>query len=102
MSDNRHNHQRCTCGNYNTAQNGFNLKEKLRAIDFAIVDTALYLDVYPDCQKALEHYHMLIAEREKLAEAINCKYGPITIKENKSRTKWEWVRGPWPWEPDAN
>lgn len=78
------------------------LKKKLREIDFAIYDTVLYLDVYPECQKALEYYRELIGERENLADAINSKCGPMTIRDGQNCSKWEWTKGPWPWEPDAN
>ena len=84
------------------ATNCARLKKKLQTIDFAIVETTLYLDAYPHCRAALDYYHKLIAEREALAGAINEKCGPVCIRGNKSRTEWNWVEGPWPWEPDAN
>ena len=78
------------------------LKRKLQAIDFAIIETGLYLDAYPECRHALEYYHKLIAERDAVVAIINEKCAPISMRENKSRTEWNWVQGPWPWESDAN
>ena len=78
------------------------LKRKLDTIDFAIVETSLYLDAYPTCRHALDHYHKLVAEREAIVQMINEKCGPICIRDNKSRTEWNWVSSPWPWEADAN
>ena len=78
------------------------LKRQLQAIDFSIVETVLYLDAYPNCRQALDYYHKLIAEREALVSVINEKCGPVSARENKSRTEWNWIRGPWPWELDAN
>ena len=78
------------------------LKQKLRVIDFAIVDTVLYLDAYPDNGQALEYYHRLLRERESLAESIHAQCGPTTAWSNESTQKWDWIQGPWPWEPDAN
>ena len=78
------------------------LTKKLRAIDFAIVETVLYLDAYPDCAQALNYYHKLIAQRESLASMINETCAPINSMSNKSRSRWQWVDGPWPWESDAN
>ncbi|MBR2387187.1 MAG: spore coat protein CotJB [Clostridia bacterium] len=78
------------------------LKRKLQTVDFAIIETVLYLDAYPNCRAALDYYHKLVAERESLANAINEKCGPICHRGNKSRTEWNWVDGPWPWELDAN
>ncbi len=76
--------------------------DTLRAIDFAIQETVLYLDAYPNHPEALEYYHALIAQREKLTAAYESSCGPLTIYQNRSRSSWDWVKGPWPWEADAN
>ena len=76
---------------------------ELQSVDFSIVDTVLYLDAYPDCRKALAHYKTLIAEREALRRALAEECGmPTTAYENASDDAWEWVRGPWPWQIEAN
>ena len=79
------------------------LKKQLQAIDFSIVETVLYLDVYPHCQKALAHYHSLLGERAELAAKLaeECQM-PITHLENASKDSWDWINNPWPWELDAN
>jgi len=77
------------------------LQQKLQAVDFAIVETTLYLDVYPDCKKALEYHKRLLKERKLIAEALRGSCGPTTAWEEQI-DGWEWVKGPWPWEPDAN
>lgn len=82
--------------------NCLSLQKKLQSVDFAIVDTVLYLNAYPENREALEFYHKLVKEREELAATINEKCGPIDAMSNKSRTEWNWVDGPWPWEPEAN
>ena len=74
----------------------------LRALDFAIQETVLYLDAYPECSEALAYYHALCAEREKAMALYEKQCGPQTIYGNVSRNSWDWVKGPWPWEPDAN
>ncbi len=78
-----------------------NPMNKLREIDFAIWETALYLDAYPKCRRALEYYTRLTAERERRRAQMNAK-APLTAFENKNAGEWNWVKGPWPWEPDAN
>ena len=95
------------CKNGQTGMEGMpcncsGLMKKLQAVDFAIVETALYLDAYPDSQKALEFYHRLLKERELLADAYHTRCGPTTAWDNKSTDSWDWVKGPWPWEADAN
>ena len=95
---------RCTCNSGAGVQdrNCQAIKKKLQVVDFAIIDTVLYLNAYPECQEALDYYHKLIEERKMLEKAVNEKCGPVTIMGNESRTEWSWVLGPWPWEPDAN
>lgn len=84
------------------ATNCTKLKKKLQTVDFAIVETTLYLNAYPNCRTALDYYHKLLAERESLIGVINEKCGPMSARDNKSRTDWTWIDGPWPWEADAN
>lgn len=99
MSDNR-----CGCARENECVGRKECSElmcKLRKVDFAIYDTVLYLDVYPDCVKAQEFYQKLICEREELCRLINSSCGPVTFN-NVLSGKWNWTKGPWPWEPDAN
>jgi len=90
------------CRGTDVHSNCESLRSKLKTVDFALIDTALYLDVYPNCKKALEYYRALKKEREMLAEAINGKCGPITIRDNENATEWTWEKGPWPWEAEAN
>lgn len=78
------------------------VREKLRAVDFALVETTLYLDAYPHCAEALAYYHKLLAERHALAESYAQLCGPLTAYANMSETCWQWVKTPWPWELDAN
>ena len=75
---------------------------QIRAIDFAIQETVLYLNAYPGCRQALEFYHHLIAQRKQLMEHYEKEHGPLTMYGNTSHSSWDWIEGPWPWEPDAN
>ena len=74
----------------------------LRALDFAIQETVLYLDAYPECRQALEYYHKLIEMRERVLSSYEKACGPMTMYGNKSQRSWDWVEGPWPWENEAN
>lgn len=78
------------------------LMSKIRAVDFAIQETVLYLDAYPCNQEALEYYHSLIEIREKLMSSYQTACGPLTNDGNTSRTNWEWISSPWPWEIESN
>lgn len=74
------------------------LLQRLRQIDFAIYDTILYLDAYPNCRKALSHYHALLNMQKKLMAEYEAQYGPVTAFGNTSQTSWDWTSTPWPWE----
>lgn len=74
----------------------------MQALDFAIQETVLYLDAYPNCEQALEYYHTLIEQRRELSESYEASCGPISIYGNTSKHSWDWVAAPWPWEPEAN
>ena len=74
----------------------------IRALDFALQETVLYLDAYPDCKQALEYYHHLLEQRTMVMASYEKKCGPLTMYGNVSHNSWDWVMGPWPWEPEAN
>ncbi len=73
----------------------------LQAIDFAIYDTVLYLDAYPENKKALEYYNSLIQDKNAVKAELQAKYGPLTVYENTGN-EWKWTDNPWPWQLEAN
>lgn len=83
-------------------RNGINhgeaLMQKIRQVDFALYDTILYLDAYPNCRKALAHYHTLLEMHKKLKAEYEAEHGPITAFGNESRNSYDWTATPWPWE----
>ncbi len=83
----------CGCGNKENA-----LLRKLQAVDFALYDTILYLDAYPNCRKALAYYHSLLETQKKLQAEYEAEFGPVTAFGNLSRDEWKWTSTPWPWE----
>lgn len=89
--------------NHNGNRNDCTAKlNKLRALDFALQETVLYLDAYPENKQALRYYHQLMKEREQLMEDYQAHCGPLTMYGNTSQNAWDWIKGPWPWHPDAN
>lgn len=84
--------------NRRNSQGGDAILQKLRQIDFALYDTILYLDAYPNCRKALSHYHNLMEMQKQLTAEYEAKYGPVTAFGNVSRESWDWTATPWPWE----
>ena len=78
------------------------LLDMIQTIDFALVETILYLDAYPDNRQALVFYHKLLTERTRLAEQYEKNVGPLTATANRSTASWNWTKAPWPWELAAN
>ena len=75
--------------------------DQIRMVDFSLVEINLYLDAYPNCREALDHYHKLIDRRNKLVAEYE-RYAPLTAFSNTSTESWDWVKSPWPWQYDAN
>ena len=69
---------------------------KIRELDFAIVELALYLDTHPTDEKALCLHRKYVKEMKELKEKYQKIYGPLTI--NYPCNKWRWLEQPWPWE----
>lgn len=94
----------CTGGNcgragINARENGnsYNcnaLFERIRQIDFAILDATLYLDVYPDCRDAIEYIAAKNTERSELMTQYETTCGPLTMHGITSGVN----TSPWPWQ----
>jgi hypothetical protein len=78
------------------------LMDQIRAVDFALYETVLYLDVYPHSCDALETYHKLKAQSHALHEEYESVCGPLTAFGNRSTASWDWMSKPCPWEYDAD
>ncbi len=74
------------------------LGKKLKAVDFALQETVLYLDAYPCNQEALKYYKELSELRESLVAEYESGCGPLTMYGNKNAEAWDWISSPWPWE----
>ena len=78
------------------------LKLRLQAIDFSMVDTLLYLDACPDDTRALAYFRKLNSEREELVAMMESAGCPPLRATEGTANRFRWNEGPWPWEPDAN
>ena len=78
-----------------------NLQKKLQKVNFAIVELVLYLDAYPNCEKAKNYYKELTTERHTLIKALTEAGFPISAM-TPNNGNWTWTNGPWPWEYEAN
>lgn len=70
---------------------------QVQTADFELIDTNLYLDVYPYCNKALDYFYKTREKAEYLRREYEQKYGPLTANANRTDS-WDWIESPWPWE----
>ena len=107
MNDNNRN---CNCmnnmqtmnlsANNNTSYNCDNTREemleRIKCLNFAIIELGLYLDTHPDDEKALCLHRKYCKEYRELTDNYQKVYGPLTIQFPCN--KWRWLEEPWPWE----
>ena len=74
------------------------LKNRLRALDFALIEVGLFLDTHPTNAKALACFNKLNGERQLIYDEYTEKYGPIKMTDSHAVNSWDWVESPWPWE----
>lgn len=79
-------------------ENGMNncsaLLDRIRQIDFAVLDATLYLDVYPNCTEAIEYIAAKNAERSELVAQYEPVCGPLTMHGITGGVN----TSPWPWQ----
>lgn len=77
--------------------------KRIRICDFVLYELALFLDTHPDCCEALELFHKYYEMRTNAVEEYTRQFGPLVMHDAHNNTqKWCWLKGPWPWEREAN
>ena len=74
---------------------------ELQALDFAIVELALYLDTHREDMEALELYQKYQELYDRCREVYEKKYGPLNHISARDGD-YTWLDDPWPWELGAN
>lgn len=69
---------------------------KVRELDFAVEELALYLNTHPDDRKALCLHNNYARQLKDAKDKYQRAYGPLT--SNYPCNKWRWLENPWPWE----
>ena len=77
------------------------LLNEIRALDFALLETGLYLNAY-DCEEAKDYFKMTQDKREQLVHEYETNYSPLRMENGMKNGHWQWHQGPWPWESEAN
>ena len=69
------------------------------ALNFAMIDLNLYLDVFPNDREKINLYNQYSNQKENLLKEYESKYGPITLNSDSLNTyPWAWNNMPWPWD----
>ncbi|OEF96112.1 spore coat protein CotJB [Desulfuribacillus alkaliarsenatis] len=74
------------------------LKE-IQALEFALLEINLYLDMYPTDKRAVCQYNVLSEQMNILKTEYQMEYGSLyNYGEFPSKYPFDWVKTPWPWE----
>ena len=77
------------------------LLAEIRALSFALVETNLYLDSYPENSDALAYFRKVRRELAEKTAAYEAAYGPLTVMGALAEGSWDWITTPWPWESEV-
>lgn len=92
--NNNNNMSSCECDQFNTTR--AEMLERIKCLNFAIIELGLYLDTHPEDERALCLHRKYTKEYRELTDKYQKVYGPLTIKFPCN--KWRWLEEPWPWE----
>ena len=84
----------CECEQFNDTRE--EMMQRIKGLNFAIIELGLYLDTHPEDEKALCLHRKYCKEYRELTDKYQKVYGPLTIKFPCN--KWRWLEEPWPWE----
>lgn len=73
------------------------LLHTLMMTQFAIIETALYLNTHPGDQRALAQHKLLSDQFRKLVDEYESQCSPLTIY-GRTGKYWNYINSPWPWE----
>ena len=71
---------------------------RLRALDFVLLELGLYLDTHPFDREASQIFQNLSEEERNVRAQVQEKDGPLTMKAGMQNGNYWWWKGPWPWQ----
>ena len=93
-TNNNNNMNSCECEEFNQTRE--EMIERIKGLNFAIIELGLYLDTHNNDEKALCLHRKYCKEYRELTDKYQKVYGPLTI--HFPCNKWRWIEEPWPWE----
>ncbi len=71
---------------------------ELQALEFVLVELALYLDTHQADSEAFALFQQYAALEKAGREKYEAMYGPITLSATADHKNWGcWIKDPWPW-----
>ena len=72
---------------------------ELQALEFVLIELALYLDTHKDDTEAFVLFQQYSALEKAMREKYESMYGPVTLFAAANGKSWSsWVSDPWPWD----
>ena len=93
-SNSNNNMSDCECDKFNQTRE--EMMERIKGLNFAIIELGLYLDTHVDDERAICLHRKYCKEYRELTDKYQKIYGPLTI--HFPCNKWRWIEEPWPWE----
>lgn len=70
---------------------------ELQALEFVILELALYLDTHQEDQEAFELFRKYAALEQEGRARYEAMYGPLTHRAAAESGSFTWLKDPWPW-----
>lgn len=70
---------------------------ELQALEFVILELALYLDTHQDDREAFELFRQYAALEQEGRARYEAMYGPLTHRAAAENDSFAWLKDPWPW-----
>ncbi|MGI6113458.1 MAG: spore coat protein CotJB [Mahellales bacterium] len=70
----------------------------IQALEFAVIELNLYLDINPCDEKALRDYNAYACQLEAMKRTYAQRYGSLVGLMPSKLPCYDWIDEPWPWE----
>ncbi len=77
------------------------LLHRIQSLSFAMTETVLYLDAYPQNCMALRYFRRVRDELTRATKEYESQYGPLTAAGDMCEGTWTWATQPWPWQMEV-
>ena len=74
------------------------LLKEIMQLQFAVIETVLYLDTHPFDKNVLNLQNEYSARLENKIKNYSKKYGPLANSYPEADYPWSWINEPWPWQ----